>query len=237
MKNKVYATFDEAVADIPDGSTIMFPGFGPAGIPMNLIAALVRQGAKNLVGVSNGHGRVGDKMDVGKLVEEGRVRKMICAFTAAPHPSQAAPFEKMNEAGEIEAELVPQGTLIERIRAAAAGIGAFYTPTSVGTELAIGKEHRHINGREYVLEYPIPADYAFINAWRADSWGNLQYRLSQRNFNPVMAQAATTTIVEVEEDILEPGDIDPDHVHTPGIYVDRIVKIPPPPEGIWVIPE
>ena len=233
MKSKVYATFDEATADIPDGSTIMFPGFSAPGMPRNLIAALLRQGAKNLTGISNNHGRVGNLMDVGRLIEAGRVKKMICAFTAAARPSQVLAFEKLYEAGEIEAELVPQGTLAERIRAAAAGIGAFYTPTSVGTELAEGKEHRVIDGREYVLEYPLHADYAFIRAYRADSWGNLQFRLTQRNFNPIMAQAARTTIVEVEEDILEPGALDPDHVHTPGIFVDRIVRIPPPPEGIW----
>ena len=233
MKSKVYSTFDEAVADIPNGSTIMFPGFGPPGMPRNLIAALLRQGARDLTGISNHHGYIGDFMDVGRLVEAGRVKKMICAFTASTRPSRMLPFERMHEAGEIEAELVPQGTLAERIRAAGSGIGAFYTPTSVGTELAEGKEHRFINGREYVLEYPLHADYAFIRAYRADSWGNLQYRLSQRNFNPIMAQAARVTIVEVEEDILELGAIDPDHVHTPGIFVDRVVKIPPPPEGIW----
>ena len=233
MKSKVYETFDEAVADIPDGSTIMFPGFGPPGTPRNLIAALLRQGAKNLTGISNHHGRLGNAMDVGRLVEAGRMKKMICAFTAAPHPSRALAFEKLYEAGEIEGELVPQGTLAERIRAAGAGIGAFYTPTGVGTEIAEGKEHRVINGREYILEYPLHADYTFIRACRADSFGNLQYRLAQRNFNPIMAQAARITVVEVEEEILEPGSFDPDQVHTPGIFVNRLVKIPPAPEGIW----
>ena len=233
MKNKVYNTFEEAVAEIPDGSTIMFPGFGPPGTPRNLIAALLRQGAKDLTGISNHHGYVGKLMDVGRLVEAGRIKKMVCAFTAAPHPSLVLAFEKRHEAGEIEAELVPQGTLAERIRAAGSGIGAFYTPTGVGTEVAQGKEPRTINGRDYILEYPLHADYAFIRAYRADTWGNLQYRMAQRNFNPIMAQAARTTIVEVEEDILEPGVFDPDHVHTPGIYVDRLVQIPPIPEGIW----
>ena len=235
MKNKVLETFDEAVADVPDGSTIMFPGFAAPGTPRNLIAALIRQGAKDLTGISNSHGFQGEHMDVGKLVDEGRIKKMICAFTAATHPSRAVTFEKLHEAGQIEGELVPQGTLAERIRAAGAGIGAFYTPTSVGTELAEGKEHRTINGREYVLEYPLHADYAFVHAWKADTWGNLQFRLSQRNFNPIMAQAARMTIVEVEEDILEPGQIDPDQVHTPGIFVDRIVKIPAAPDGIWEV--
>ena len=233
MKDKVHATLDEAVAGIPDGSTIMFAGFGPPGTPRNLIAALLRQGAKNLTGISNHHGYIGDYMDVGRLVEAGRMKKMICAFTAATHPSRVLAFEKLYEAGEIEAELVPQGTLAERIRAAGAGIGAFYTPTGAGTEIAEGKERRMINGKEYVLEHALHADYAFIRAYRADTWGNLQYRRSQRNFNPIMAQAARITLVEVEEDILEAGAFDPDEVHTPGIFVDRIVKIPPPPEGIW----
>ena len=233
MKNKVYDSLDAAVADIADGSTIMFAGFGLAGLPRNLIAALLRQGAKNLTGISNNHGRVGNLMDIGRLIEAGRLKKMVCAFTAATHPSQVLAFERLYEAGEIEAELVPQGTLAERIRSAGAGIGGFYTPTGLGTELALGKEHRVIDGREYLLEYPLHADYAFIRAYRADSWGNLQYRLTQRNFNPIMAQAARITIVEVEEEILGPGALDPDHVHTPGIFVDRVVRIPPPPEGIW----
>ena len=233
MKNKVYETLDEAVADIPDGSTIALPGFGSPGMPRNLIGALLRQGAKHLTCISNRFGRPDDQMDVLNLIEAGRVKKMVCAFTADPHPSRVSGFEQMYEAGEIEAELVPQGTLAERLRAAGAGIGAFYTPTSVGTELAEKKEHRTIDGREYVLEYPLHTDYAFIHARRADRRGNVQYRLSQRNFNPLMAQAARVTIVEVEEEILEAGAMDPDYIHTPGICVDRIVKIPPPPEGIW----
>ena len=227
MKNKVYSNFDHAVADIPDGSTIMFPGFGGLGVPRNLIAALQRQGAKDLCGICNNHGGYDDLVDVGNLIEAGQVRKMVCAFTAAPHPSRALIFEKMHQADEIEAELVPQGTMAERIRAAAAGIGAFYTPTGVGTEVAQGKEHRVINGREYLLEYPLPADYAFLQAWRADTFGNLQFRLSARNFNPIMGMAAQTTIVEIEDTIVEVGEMDPDQVHLSGIYVHRIVKIPP----------
>ena len=230
MTGKVLASFDEAVADIPDGATIMFGGFGSPGTPRNLIAALIRKAPKDLTGISNHHGRLGNLMDVGRLVEAGCMRKMICAFTAAPHPSQAFAFEKLYEAGEIEGELVPQGTLAERIRAAGAGIGAFYTPTGVGTELARDREQRTINGREYILEYPLHADYALVRAHRADCMGNLQYRLAQRNFNPIMAQAACITIAEVEEGILEPGAIDPDQVHTPGIFVERVVAIPP--EGI-----
>ena len=231
MKNKVYGTFDEAVAGIPNGSTIMFPGFGNVGLPRNLISALHRQGAKQLTGISNNAGALDDNVDVGTLVEAGQMKKMICAFTAATHPSRITPFVRMYNDDEIEAELVPQGTLAERMRAAAFGIGGFYTPTSVGTELAEGKEHRKINGRTHVLEHPLPADYAFIRAWKADTFGNLQFRLTQRNFNPVMAMAATITIVEVENDVVEVGEIEPDNVHVPGIYVDRIVRIPS--DGIW----
>ncbi len=227
MKNKVYTKFDDALADVPDGSTVMFPGFGGVGLPRNLIAALHRQGAKSLTGISNNAGALGDLVDVGTLVEAGQMSKMICAFTAATHPSQVTPFVRLYNNDEIEAELVPQGTLAERIRAAGAGIGGFYTPSSVGTELAEGKEHREINGRTYVLEHPLPADYALIRAYKADTFGNLQFRLTQRNFNPIMAMAATITVVDVENDIVEVGEIEPDHIHLPGIYVDRIVCIPP----------
>ena len=225
MKNKAYETFDDAVADIPDGSTIMFPGFGGVGSPQNLIAALQRQGAKSLTGISNGHGGIDGRIDVGTLIEAGQMRKMICAFTAPTHPSRVPPFVQMYNDGDIDAELVPQGTLAERIRAAGAGIGGFFTPTSVGTELAEGKEHREINGRQQVLEYPLFADYAFIRAWKADAFGNLQFRLAQRNFNPIMAMAAKITIVEVENDIVAAGELDPDQINVPGIYVHRIVTI------------
>ena len=233
VKTKIYDTMDEAVADIPDGASIMFPGFGQTGYPRNLIAALLRQGAKDLTGISNRAGNPGAVMDVGHLIEAGRMRKMVCTFTASPYPSRKSSLEVRVEAGEVEAELVPQGTFVERIRAAGAGVAGFYTATGVGTELADGKELRTIDGREYLLEYPLAADYAFIRAYRADAGGNLQFRLSQRNFNPIMAMAARTTIVEVEEEIVEAGAIDPDHVHTPGIVVDRVVKVPPAPEGIW----
>jgi 3-oxoacid CoA-transferase A subunit len=233
MKNKIYQTFDEAVADVPDGSVFMSPGFGGVGLPRNLLAALNRQGATNLTGISNNAGTVDAKEDVGTLIAAGQVKKMVCAFTAPTHPSQVTPFVRMYNNGEVGAELVPQGTLAERIRAAASGIGAFYTPASVGTELAEGKEHREINGRTYVLEYPLHADYAFIRAWKADAFGNLQFRLSQRNFNPIMAMAARITIVEVENDIVAAGELDPDQIHVPGVYVDRLVRIPPPPDGIW----
>lgn len=231
MKNKVVASFAAAVADIPDGASIMCPGFGNTGIPRNLLLALHQRGLKNLTGISNNAGRLGDQVDIGILVAAGQVRKMICAFTAPTHPSQVTPFVRMYNNDEIEAELVPQGTLAERIRAAAAGIGAFYTPTSVGTELAEGKEHRDINGRMHVLEYALPADYALIRAWRADTFGNVQFRLAQRNFNPIMAMAATVTVVEVEHEIVAVGALDPDHIHVPGVYVDRLVQIPP--DGIF----
>ena len=228
MKNKIYDSYDAAVADIPDGSTVMFPGFGGVGSPEHLISALHRQGAKQLTGISNGTGGGGGgggASGVGALIEARQMKKMICAFTAPTHPSRTTPFIDQYNADEIDAELVPQGTLAERMRAAGAGIGAFYTPTSVGTELAEGKEHREINGRLHVLEYPLPADYAFIRAYRADTFGNLQFRLTQRNFNPVMATAATVTIVEVEDGIVPLGEIDPDSIHVPGIYVDRMILI------------
>ena len=231
MKNKVFSTFLEAVADIPDGSAIMFPGFGNVGVPRNLILALSRQGAKNLVAISNGHGVLDDLVDVGTVIEAGQVKKVCCAFSAPTHPSHVTPFYELYAAGQIEAELMPQGTLAERIRAAASGIGGFYTPASVGTELAEGKEHREINGKTFVLEYPLHADYAFVRAWKADRLGNLQFRLAGRSFNPVMAMAAKTTIVELENPVVEPGELDPDHVHVPSIYVDRMVEIPP--DGIW----
>ena len=231
MKNKIYQTFDAAVADVSDGSVFMAPGFGGVGIPRNLLAALNRQGAKELTGISNGAGALGGKLDVGTLIAAGQVKKMYAAFTAPTHPSQITPFVQMYNDGEIDAELVPQGTMAERIRAAASGIGAFYTPASVGTELAEGKEHREINGRTYVLEYPLHADYALIRAWRADTFGNLQFRLAGRNFNPIMAMAARITVVEVEDDIVPAGELDPDKVHVPGVYVDRLVKMSP--DDIW----
>ena len=231
MRNKIYATFDEAVADIPDCVTVMVPGFGSVGIPRNLVGALSRQGAKGLTVISNSHGVLDDLVDVGTLVERKQVSKMICAFTAPTHPSRITPFVQMYNDGEMDAELLPQGTLAERIRAAASGIGGFFTPASVGTELAEGKEHREINGRTYVLEYPLHAEYAFVRAWKADKLGNLQFRLTGRNFNPIMAMAAKTTIVEVENDIVEPGELDPDQVHLLSVYVHRMVRIPA--DGIW----
>jgi 3-oxoacid CoA-transferase A subunit len=235
QRSKQVGSFRQAVQDIADGSVIAFGGFAMPGVPFNLIKALLEQGAKNLILVANTTGGAQQPRmpDIGMLVENGRVRKVICAFTAATRPTDVLPFTRFYEAGEIEAELVPQGTLAERMRAAGAGIPAFYTPTGVGTELAQGRETRVINGREYLLEYALPLDYAFVRAARADAFGNLQFHRSQRNFNPVMATAARITIAEVDEDIMPVGSMDPDQVHTPGIFVHRLVKVPPPPEGLW----
>jgi 3-oxoadipate CoA-transferase alpha subunit len=228
-------SFREAVADIPDGSTIGFGGFAMPGVAFNLIKALQEQGARRLTLVANTTGGAQQPRmpDIGMLVENGQVAKVICAFTAATRPTDVLPFTKYYEAGEVEAELVPQGTLAERMRAAGAGIPAFYTPTAVGTELAEGRETRLINGREYLLEYALPLDYAFIRARRADTFGNLRFHRAQRNFNPVMATAARCTIAEVDEPIVPAGTIDADDVHTPGIFVHRLVQVPPEPDGIW----
>jgi 3-oxoacid CoA-transferase A subunit len=235
MRSKEYSTFRDAVADIPDGATIAFGGFAMPGTPFNLIKALAEHGAKRLTCIANTTGGAQQPRmpDIGLLVEQGQVRKVICAFTAATRASDVLPFTRYYESGEVEAELVPQGTLAERLRAAGAGIPAFYTPTAVGTELAEERETRVINGREYLLEYALPVDYAFLRARRADAFGNLQFHRSQRNFNPVMAMAARIAISEVDEDILPTGAIDPDAVHTPGIFIHRLVKVPPAPEGIW----
>ena len=235
MKDKRFESFAEAVADIPDGASILFGGFGP-GTPHNLTRALYEQGAKDLTIILNAAG-VGargrpDLVTATALIEARRVRKVVMAFTASPYPSRPSAVEKLNEAGEIEAELVPQGTLAERIRAGGAGIPAFYTPTGVGTEMALGKEQREFNGRTYVLEQAITADYAFVRAWHADEFGNLVFRRTERNFNPLMAAAARCTIVETEQ-ILALGELDPDHIHTSGIYVERIVQIPP--DGVFHI--
>jgi 3-oxoacid CoA-transferase A subunit len=171
--------------------------------------------------------------DIGMLVENGQVRKVVCSFTAATRPTDVLPFARFLEAGRVEAELVPQGTLAERLRAAGSGIPAFYTPTGVGTEIAEGRETRNFNGREHLLEHALPVDYALLRACQADEAGNLCYRLAQRNFNPVMAMAARIVLVEVEEELLPAGAMDPDAVHTPGIFVHRLVRIPPPPDGLW----
>jgi 3-oxoadipate CoA-transferase alpha subunit len=238
-RSKEVATFADAVRDIPDGVTIAVGGFSGVGTPFNLIKALLEQGARQLTFVVNstGTGPGGSRMpDIGMLVENRQVKKVICAFTAATRASDVLPFTKFYEAGEVEAELVPQGTMAERMRAAGAGIPAFYTPAGVGTELAEGRETRNFGGREYLLEHALPVDYAFVRAHRADAAGNLRFRRSQRNFNPIMAMAAKVTIAEVEEDVAPLGAIDPDDVHTAGIFVHRIVRIPPAPDGIWYAP-
>ena len=230
MQSKMYQTMDGAVADIPDGASIMVPGFSMVGAPHNLIAALHRQGAKDLTLISNSAGARDDITTMTNLIDDRRVRKVVFAFTAGTHPSRPMTLQKLEAAGEIEAELVPQGTLAERIRAGGAGIPAFYTPASVGTVLAKGKEHREFKGRTYVMEDALTADYAFVRARKADEFGNLQFHQSARNFNPIMAMAADVTVVEAEQ-IVPVGELDADFVHTSGVYVHRIVQIPP--DGVW----
>jgi 3-oxoacid CoA-transferase A subunit len=233
--SKLVSSFQAAVADIADGSTIGFGGFAMPGTPFNLIRALRDHGAKRLTLVANTTGGAQQPRmpDIGLLVENGQVAKVICAFTAATRPTDVLPFTAFYEAGQVEAELVPQGTLAERLRAAGAGIPAFYTPTAVGTELAAGRETRAIGGREYLLEYALKLDYAFVRARTADDFGNLRFHRSQRNFNPVMASAARCTIAEIEDPVVPAGTIDPDDVHAPGIHVHRLVQVPAAPEGIW----
>jgi 3-oxoacid CoA-transferase A subunit len=196
-RSKVYSSFDDAVCDIPDGATLGFGGFAVVGMPINLYQAVANQGAKNLTCVSNstrgGATLPADAPDMGQMIKNGQVRKVICAFTAPTRASQRLILSEYVERGLIEAELVPQGTLAERMRAAGAGIPAFYTPAAVGTELAEGRETRVFNGREYLLEHALPLDYAFIRAYQADAAGNLRFRRSQRNFNPIMAMAASRT--------------------------------------------
>ncbi len=215
----VLESTDEAVAGIEDGSTILVGGFGLAGMPFDLIDALIRQGAKDLTIVSNnaGNGEVG----LAALLAAGRVRRVLCSF---PRQVDSYVFDALYRAGKIELEVVPQGNLAERMRAAGAGIGAFYCPTAVGTPLAEGKEVRTIDGRDYLLEYPIKGDYALISAHRADPMGNLVYRKTARNFGPVMATAATTTIVQVDQ-VVPLGALDPEAVVTPSVYVERIVRV------------
>jgi 3-oxoadipate CoA-transferase alpha subunit len=210
---------DEAVADVADGSTVLVGGFGMAGMPVALIDALIRQGAGDLTVVSNNAGN-GDT-GLAALLAKGRVRKVVCSF---PRQSDSWVFDGLYRAGEIELEVVPQGTLAERMRAAGAGIGAFYSPTGVGTPLAEGKETREIDGRSYVLEMPLRGDVALIGAHRADTMGNLVYRKTARNFGPVMATAAATVVAQVRE-VVDLGALDPEAVVTPSIYVDRVVAL------------
>jgi 3-oxoadipate CoA-transferase, alpha subunit len=217
MKRKVFGTLDEAVADIPDGVRIMFGGFGGAGFPNNLIQALVQKGTKNITAISNNCGT--HDGELGLMFKNNQIKHVIAAFPG-PHANY---FLQRYSAKEVTLELVPQGILCERMRAAAAGLHGFYTTVGVGTEVATGKEERVIEGQRCILEMPIHADFAFIKAQKADELGNLTYRLAARNFNPIMAMAAKTTIAEVEE-IVPAGAIDPEHVITPAIFVHRIVK-------------
>jgi 3-oxoacid CoA-transferase subunit A len=216
--NKVFASAADAIHDIPHGATLLVGGFGLVGIPENLISALREQGTNDLVCVSNNCGV--DDWGLGLLLQTKQIRKMISSYVG-----ENKTFERQFLSGELEVELTPQGTLAERIRAGGAGIGGFFTPTGVGTVVADGKETRVIDGREYVLEQPIRGDFALIKGWKADSLGNVIYHKTARNFNPMMAAAGKVTIVEVEE-LVEPGELDPDAVHTPSIYVQRIVVGP-----------
>ncbi|MGK8935729.1 3-oxoacid CoA-transferase subunit A [Pluralibacter gergoviae] len=219
MIDKSVQTLEQAVAGIPDGATIMIGGFGPGGQPTYLIDALIAQGARDLTIINNnaGNGEVG----LAALLKAGRVRKMICSF---PRQVDSQIFDDLYRRGEVELELVPQGNLACRIQAAGSGLGAVFTPTGYGTVLAEGKEVREIDGRHYVLEYPIRADYALIKAHRGDRWGNLVYRKAARNFGPIMAMAATVTVAEVSE-LVPLGDLDPEAVVTPGIFVQRLFSL------------
>jgi 3-oxoadipate CoA-transferase, alpha subunit len=219
MINKIVDSLAEAVADIKDGAVVLCAGFGAVGAPDELVDALRAQGARELTVVSNnaGNGRTG----LAGLIADGHVRKVVCSY---PRSTDSTAFDDAYKAGRIELELVPQGTISERMRCAAAGLGGFYSPVGVGTKLAAGKETREINGRLYVFEEPLKGDVALLKADRADRWGNLTYRKSARNFNPTMAMAASLSIVQVRE-IVPLGEIDPESVATPGIFVDRIVEL------------
>ena len=219
MINKIAGSVAAALAGVPDGATVMVGGFGTAGIPNELIEGLLEQGARDLTLVNNnaGNGEAG----LAALLRAGRVRKVICSF---PRQADSHVFDSLYRSGQVELELVPQGNLAERIRAAGAGIGAFFCPTAYGTELSRGKETREINGRQHVLEYPIHADLALIKAERGDRWGNLTYRKAARNFGPVMAMAARKTVASVHE-IVELGALDPEHIVTPGIFVKQVVLV------------
>ena len=220
MIDKTISSLEAAVADIADGATVMIGGFGSAGQPAELIDALIAQGARELTIVNNnaGNGEIG----LAALLKARRVRKIICSF---PRQADSQVFDALFRAGEIELELVPQGNLALRIQAAGAGLGAVFTPTGYGTRLAEGKETRVIDGKPYVLEYPIKAEFALIKAHRGDRWGNLVYRKTARNFGPIMAMAATTTIAQVSE-IVPLGSLDPETIVTPGIFTQRVVAVP-----------
>lgn len=214
--NKIYDSVDAAVEDMKDGITLMAGGFGLCGNPENLIAAIHRKGVKDITLISNNCGTT--DLGLGILLQAKQIKKIIASYVG-----ENKEFERQFLSGEIEVELNPQGTLAERIRAGGAGIGGFYTPTGVGTKVAEGKETRVIDGKEYLLELPLVADYAIVRAWKADKWGNLVFRKTARNFSPMMCKAAKVTIVEAEE-IVEVGELDPDQIHVPSIYVHRLVQ-------------
>ncbi len=225
MINKIAASVAEALAEVKDGATVLVGGFGTAGLPNELVDGLIEQGATDLTIVCNNAGN-GDH-GIAALLKAGRVRKVICSF---PRQADSYVFDELYRAKKVELELVPQGNLAERMRAAGAGVGAFFTPTGYGTELALNadgspKETRRINGRDYVLEYPIHGDVALVKAERGDRWGNLNYRMAARNFGPVVAMAAQFTVASVHE-VVELGQLDPESVVTPGIFVSKIVKVP-----------
>lgn len=227
MINKIVKTMAEAMAGIKDGSTVLIGGFGAVGQPNHLIDALTEQGAKDLTIVANNAG-TGRDTGIARLMDMGRVRRIVCSF---PRSAGSVVFEELHAAGKLELELVAQGTLAERIRAGGAGIPAFFTPTAYGTVLAEGKEAREYDGRMHILERAIKADVALVEAWKADRWGNITYRTSGRNFNPVMATAADLTIVQTQH-IVELGELTPDDIHTPSVYIDRVIHVPygdPPP--------
>ena len=224
MISKIFPDAHECLADLPDGATIHVGGFGDAGMPAQLVDALIGKGARELTIVSNNAGNA--DRGLAALLAAGQVRKMICSF---PRQADSYVFDGLYRSGKVELELVPQGNLVERIRAAGAGIGAFFTPTGYGTPLAEGKETRVIDGKGYVLEYPLPADFALIKARLADRWGNLTYRKTARNFGPIMASAAKVSVVQVDE-VVELGDLDPEIIVTPGIFVSRIVAVGSPSE-------
>jgi 3-oxoadipate CoA-transferase alpha subunit len=225
MIDKTVSSMAQALAGVKDGSTVLVGGFGGAGQPMELIHALIEQGATDLTVVANnaGNGETG----LAALLAAGRVRKLICSF---PRSADSQVFDSLYRAGRIELELVPQGNLAERMRAAGAGVGAFYTPTGFGTDLATGKETRRIDGRDYVLEFPIRGDLALIKARQGDRWGNLVYRKAARNFNPIMAMASSCTVAQVEE-IVPLGALDPEVIVTPGIFVTRVIQLQPSAEA------
>ena len=220
MIDKIVQSMADAMAGIKDGSIVLLAGFGSVGQPNALIEGLIEQGAKDLTVAANnaGSGHVG----LARLMELGRVRKIICSF---PRSSDPVVFETLYRAGQIELEIVPQGTIAERMRAAGAGVPAFFTATGVGTKMAVGKEHRDIDGRTYILENALHGDVGLVEAWEADRWGNLTYKLAGRNFNPIVAMASKLTIVQTQH-IVALGSLDPDHIVTPGIFVNRVLHVP-----------